>query len=63
MGDPESRWDRLWGHNGGGPGYRTAAFHVPDLGGISVCAMCALEEDSRAEQIVFTVLDALDRAP
>ena len=59
MGDPESAWGRLWGHNGGGPGYRTSAFHAPDLGGASVCAMCAVEEDSSAEQIVFAVLDAL----
>jgi len=59
MGDPASRWGLLCGHNGGGPGYRTAAYHAPDLGGVSVCAMCALEEDSRAEQLVFAVLDAL----
>jgi D-alanyl-D-alanine carboxypeptidase len=63
MGDPDSAWGRLWGHNGGGPGYTTSAFHAPDLGGASVCAMCTLEEDSRAEQIVFAVLDALRRAP
>ena len=59
MGDPESPWGLLWGHNGGGPGYRTSAFHAPDLGGVSVCAMCALEEDSKAEQLVFAVFDAL----
>ena len=63
MGDPESSWGRLWGHNGGGPGYTASAFHAPDLGDASVCAMCALEGDSRAEQIVFAVLDALRRAP
>jgi D-alanyl-D-alanine carboxypeptidase len=63
MGDPESSWGRLWGHNGGGPGYTTSAFHAPDLGDASVCAMCALQEDSRAEQILFAVLDALHRAP
>ncbi len=59
MGDAVSRWGRLWGHNGGGPGYTTSAFHAPDLGGVSVCAMCALEEKSTAEQLVFAVLDAL----
>jgi D-alanyl-D-alanine carboxypeptidase len=59
MGDPESRWDLLWGHNGGGPGYRTSAFHAPDLGKISVCVMCAVEEDSKAEELVVAVLDAL----
>jgi D-alanyl-D-alanine carboxypeptidase len=59
MGDPESRWGPLWGHNGGGPGYRTSAFHAPDLGKVSVCAMCAVEVDSKAEELVFAVLDAL----
>src|SRR5262249_24106993 len=34
MGDPESPWGLLWGHNGGGPGYRTSAFHAPGLGGV-----------------------------
>ena len=41
MGDAGSRWGMLWGHNGGGPGYTTSAFHAPRLGGVSVCAMCA----------------------
>jgi D-alanyl-D-alanine carboxypeptidase len=59
MGDPDSAFGRLWGHNGGGPGYTTSAFHAPDLGGMSVCAMCAVEGDATAEQIVFTVLGAL----
>ena len=63
MGDPESSWGRLWGHNGAGPGYSSSVFHAPDLGGISVCAMCAVEGDARAEQIVSTVLDTLCRAP
>jgi hypothetical protein len=38
-------------------------FHAPDLGALSVCAMCAVEGDARAEQIAFAVLDALRRAP
>ena len=58
MADPASRWGRVWGHNGGGPGYNTSAFHAPDLGGASVCAMCAREGGS-AEQLVLAVLDAL----
>jgi D-alanyl-D-alanine carboxypeptidase len=62
MGDSASRWGRLWGHKGGGPGYTTSAFHAPDLGGVSVCAMCALEEESRAEQLVFAVFDVLRSA-
>jgi D-alanyl-D-alanine carboxypeptidase len=63
MGDPEFSWDRLWGHSGAGPGYSTSVFHARDLGALSVCAMCAVEGDARAEQIVFAVLDALRRAP
>ncbi len=63
MGDPESAFGRLWGHNGGGPGYTTSAAHAPDLSGVSVCAMCAFEGDADAERLVFTVLDVLHRAP
>ena len=58
MADPASRWGRVWGHNGGGPGYNTSAFHAPDLGGASVCAMCA-REGSSAERLVLAALDAL----
>ena len=63
MGDPDSAFGRLWGHNGGGPGYTTSAVHAPDQHGASVCAMCAFEGDAEAERIVFTVLDLLHRAP
>jgi len=63
MGDPESDFGPLWGHNGGGPGYTTSALHAPDLRGITVCAMCAFEGEIDAERIVFTVLDTLRRAP
>jgi D-alanyl-D-alanine carboxypeptidase len=58
MADPASRWGRAWGHNGGGPGYNASAFHAPDLGGVSVCAICA-EEGGSAERLVFAALDAL----
>ena len=59
MGDPESPWGALYGHGGGGPGYNTSAFHAPDLGGraVTVAAMCAVEEDLMAEQLVFAALD------
>ncbi|WP_193900599.1 serine hydrolase domain-containing protein [Nostoc sp. LEGE 06077] len=57
MGDPASKWGLVLGHNGGGPGYSASAFHAPELGGISICAMCAIEEGIKAEEIVFTVLD------
>lgn len=59
MGDPKSPRGPLWGHNGGGPGYRASAFHAPGLGDVSVCAMCASEEDSKTEELVFAAFDAL----
>src|SRR5262245_8977616 len=63
MGDPASDFGRLWGHNGGGPGYTASAVHAPDLRGATVCAMCAFEGEVDAEGVVFTVLEALHRAP
>src|SRR5262249_441524 len=63
MGDPESDFGRLWGHNGDGPGYTASALHAPDLGAVTVCAMCAFEGEVDAEGIVFTVHDTLRRAP
>jgi D-alanyl-D-alanine carboxypeptidase len=57
MGDPASPWGLIVGHNGGGPCYSASAFHAVDLGGASVCAMGAIEEDFSAEQVVAGVLD------
>jgi len=57
MGDPASPWGLLVGHNGGGPCYSASAFHAFDLGGVSVCAMGAIEEDFDAERVVAGVLD------
>ncbi len=59
MGDPASPWGLVLGHNGGGPGYSTSAFHAFDLGGASVCAMGAIEENFKAENVVFGILDQL----
>ena len=59
MGDPESPWGLVVGHNGGGPCYSASAFHAFDLGGASVCAMGAIEKDFSAEDVVFDVLDHL----
>jgi len=59
MGDPSSPWGLLAGHNGGGPCYSASAFHAAELGGVSVCAMGAIEEDFSAEEIVAGVLDHL----
>ncbi|WP_143467756.1 serine hydrolase domain-containing protein [Leptolyngbya ohadii] len=57
MADPASAWGTILGHNGGGPGYSASVFYAPDLGGITVCAMSAVEEGLQAEEIVFAVLD------
>jgi D-alanyl-D-alanine carboxypeptidase len=57
MGDPESPWGLLLGHNGGGPCYSASAFHSVELGGMTVCAMGATEEGFSAEEIVAGVLD------
>jgi D-alanyl-D-alanine carboxypeptidase len=59
MGDPASPWGLVAGHNGGGPCYSASAFHAFDLGGASVCAIGAIEEDFNAESVVFDVLDHL----
>jgi D-alanyl-D-alanine carboxypeptidase len=57
MGDPESPWGLIVGHNGGGPCYSASAFHAPDLDGATVCAMGAIEESFSAEEVVAGVLD------
>lgn len=59
MGDPASPWGLAVGHNGGGPCYSASAFHVFDLGGISVCAMGAIEDDFTPEGVVAGILDHL----
>ena len=58
MGDAASRYGVLWGHNGSGPGYSASAFHAPELRGqrVTVCALCAIEGDGLAEQLVFDTL-------
>jgi D-alanyl-D-alanine carboxypeptidase len=57
MGDPGSPWGLAVGHNGGGPCYSASAFHVFDLGGVSVCAMGAIEDDFTTEGVVAGILD------
>lgn len=57
-GDPESPWGPVWGHGGEGPGYRTSVIYAPELGNLSLCAMCSTET-ARAEGLIFQTLDAL----
>jgi D-alanyl-D-alanine carboxypeptidase len=62
MGDPESPWGPIWGHNGGGPGYTASAFFAPQLGDACVCAMASTEQQNfDAERLVFEVFDSLAR--
>jgi D-alanyl-D-alanine carboxypeptidase len=58
MGDPETPWGLIGGHNGGGPCYSASAFHAFGLGGVSVCAMGAIEREFSAERVVAGVFDA-----
>ena len=64
MADPASSWGALFGHGGAGPGYSASAFHAADLGGrtVTVCAMCALENDSTAEQLALAALELVRRS-
>jgi D-alanyl-D-alanine carboxypeptidase len=61
MGAIESPVGPVFGHNGGGPGYKVSVFHAPHLvaGGITISAMSTLEEDDYLAEIV--VLDSLER--
>ncbi len=66
MADLRSPWGPLWGHGGGGPGTVAAVFHAPALAGgagVTVCAMCAIEEERLAERLVFAALDRLSAPP
>jgi D-alanyl-D-alanine carboxypeptidase len=57
MGDSASPWRLMFGHNGGGPGYSASAFHTPELGGMTVCAMGTIEQRFQAEDLVFSIFD------
>jgi len=58
MADPASSWGLLVGHNGGGPCYSASAFHAFDRGGITVCALGAIEKGFDPEKVVAKVLEA-----
>jgi D-alanyl-D-alanine carboxypeptidase len=53
------------GHNGGGPGYTASAFAALDapMGTAVACAMCAIEDPSVAEDLVFESLALAGSAP
>lgn len=59
MGDPMSPWGLLVGHNGGGPCYSASVFHAFDAGGVTVCAMGAIEGGFSAEDVVAELLRSI----
>ncbi len=61
MGTVGSPYGPLWGHNGSGPGFRTSAFHAPAFpgGAMTVCVMCAVEDDDMAEGMVADAFHCL----
>ena len=61
MGTAVSPDGPLWGHNGSGPGFRASAFHAPAFpgGAVTVCVMCAIEDDEAAEGMVAEALALL----
>lgn len=60
MGDPDSPFGRIWGHNGGGPGYSASTFHVPEhpRGPVTVCAL-ATGDPPHAEGLLWRALSSL----
>ncbi len=58
--DPE----RCFGHDGGGPGYATVAWHYAGAGGrASIAALLASEADHAAESLAFDVASRVGIAP
>jgi D-alanyl-D-alanine carboxypeptidase len=58
-----SRDRRLWGHNGGGPGYTASAWCAHDAQGApaAACAMLSFEEAALAEDLAQAALDLVAR--
>ena len=57
MVDPDARWGGILGHEGAGPGHQASAFHAPGLGGVTACAMGAIEADWAPRSLVFGAFD------
>lgn len=55
MGDPETMFGLVHGHNGGGPGYGASVFRIAETG-MTACAMVASEDGVGAEDLVFAAL-------
>lgn len=57
MADPDNALGPLFGHHGGGPGYKATAFHRIATNR-TVCALCAADQGLPTEEIVFSILSA-----
>ena len=62
MGDPDSPWGPIVGHNGGGPCYSGTAFHAFANGGLSVCCLTSIEDGFSTERVVAEILDDFARS-
>lgn len=55
MGDMNSKFGPVYGHNGGGPGFSVAAYIAPEKG-TTVAAVVNRDSTVEAEKIVFEIL-------
>jgi len=61
MADPRSPYGVLFGHNGGGPGFTSSAFHVVSPRGqaVTVAVLSNIENPFEVELMAWTILHAL----
>jgi len=61
MADPDNGLGRVYGHNGGGPGYAASAFHVQPPGGqpVTVAVLTNTENYQQAELMALKVAEEL----
>jgi D-alanyl-D-alanine carboxypeptidase len=62
--DPMSPYGVLYGHNGGGPGYTSAAFYIcsPSRQPLTVAVLSNTENFFEVELMAFTIVDELMQA-
>ena len=61
MGNTDTPWGPVYGHEGGGPGYSAAAYHAPRCGGHAVTVVALLNTDAGepARTLVFNLFDGV----
>lgn len=62
--DLSNRFGLVAGHTGGGPGYSTAAYHFPDVGGHRVTSVALVNRDGSdiATDIAFSMVERIAEA-